>query len=192
LTETPPKHLFWDSCVLIRYLTGIPAGDEGVLNALVDEAKAGKVKIWHSTLLYTEVRPSQLAAAGYDQMQDLVDDLAGAMFPIGPTPSILMRAGRIRDYAYLHHSPQKDEKTRVLTVPDSVHLCTCLHVLEDRGVSDIVFCTYDDGKGRNYEEKAVSLLRFEEYAQQHIGDLDVLAVCELTRQKPWHPQPSFV
>jgi len=192
LSEDAPQHLFWDSCVITRYLTGNPPGNEGVLNKLVDEAKAGKLKIWHSTLIYTEVRPKQLAEGGFASMSEFIDDMAGALFPIGPTPSILTRAGRVRDYSYLHHSPQDNEKTRVLSVPDAIQLCTCLHVKEDRGVSDIVFCTYDDGKGKNYEERAVSLLRFHDYATAHVNDPDVAAVCELDRRKPWLEQGALV
>lgn len=186
------RNLFWDSCVLTRYLTGIPPGFEGTLAKLVDEAKAKKVRIWHSTILYAEVRPDQLAKAGYSEMAELIDALEGALFPIGPTASIMMRASRLRPYAYMHHTPQSQEKTRVLTVPDAIQLCTCLHVKEDRGISDIVFNTYDDGKGKNYEEKAVSLLRFEEYAGAFADDPDVAAVCALTRKPPWLEQPPMV
>lgn len=178
--------------MVIRYLTGEPQGCEGILNKLVDEARAGKIKIWHSTLLYTEVRPKFVTKAGYSDMSALIDDMSGAFFPIGPTASILMRAGRMRDFSFLHHSPQKEEKTRVLTVPDSIQFATCLHVKEDRDVSDIVFCTYDDGKGSNYEEKAVSLLRFHEYATAHMSDPDVAAVCSLDRRKPWLEQGTLV
>ena len=192
LSDETPKHLFWDTCVLTRYLTGQPTGNEATLQNLVDMAKGGKVKIWHSTILYAEIRPKQFQAAGYSQLQDLVDDLTGAFFPVGPTPSILMRASRIRDFGYLHHTPQKLEKTRVLTVPDAIHLCTCLHIKEDRGVSDIVFCTYDDGKGSNYEEKAVSLLRYHDYATEHMHDPDVVAVCKLERRKPWLEEEKLI
>lgn len=185
LSDDAPRHLFWDSCVLTRYLTGVPPGNEGVLNKLIDEARAGKIKIWHSTILYTEVRPKQLKEGGFGSMAELIDDMAGALFPIGPTPSILMRAGRIRDHVFLHHTPQAGEKPRVLTVPDSIQLATCLHVKEDRRVHDLAFCTYDDGKGANYEQKAVSLLRFHDYARAHASDPDVAAVIGLDRRKPW-------
>lgn len=177
---------------MTRYLTGEPAGSEGILNKLVDDARAGKVKIWHSTLIYTEVRPSQIAKAGYQDMARLVDDMTGVFFPVGPTASILMRAGRMRDYSFMFHTPQKDEKPRVLAVGDSIQFATCLHVKEDRGVDDIVFCTYDDGKSKTYEEKAVSLLRFHEYATAHVSDPDIAAVCNLERRKPWLDQNLLV
>jgi hypothetical protein len=72
--------------------------------------------------MYAEVRPSQLKQKGYDKITDLVDALEGSCVPVGPTPPILLRAARLRDYAYRSANPQKNEKTRVLTVPDSIHL----------------------------------------------------------------------
>lgn len=92
----------------------------------------------------------------------------------------------MRDYAFERVAGvrQRDEKSRVLTVPDSIQLATCLHVKEAFGIDDVEFHTFDDGKGSNYEEKAVSLLRFEEYSQHVISDENIAAVCNLVRIKP--------
>ncbi|MBK5948733.1 hypothetical protein CH339_19760 [Rhodobium orientis] len=79
---------------------------------------------------------------------------------------------------------QANEKTRVLTVPDSIQFATCLWVKEALGVSDIEFHTFDDGKGKNYEEKAVSLLRFEDYAGHIVDDAEIDSVRRLVRIKP--------
>lgn len=183
--------LFWDSNVLARFLTEVPPDYLPDINQYILNSRAKKCRIWISTLLYAEVRPSQLKQKNYDNVLDLINALEGSCIPIGPTPPILLRAARLRDYSYRSASPQKGEKTRVLTVPDLIHLATCLHVKEARKRQDIVFHTFDDGKGRNYEEKAVSLLRYHEYATHLQDDLDVVAVCNLTRQRPQHPLPSL-
>ena len=62
---------------------------------------------------------------------------------------------------------------------------------EPLGVSDIEFHTFDDGKGKNYEDKAVSLLRLEEYAE-HIDDSDIDAVKRLVRIKPQLAQGELI
>ena len=154
------------------------------MSRLLDEARAGKRKIWYSTILYSELRPSLLTAGGFKNIEELIVELEGVLLPVSPTPPILMRAGRLRDYSFKHHSAQKTEKSRVLTVPDAIQFATCLFVKEALGITDIEFHTFDDGKGRNYEEKAVSLLRFEEYAEHCKDDLNIKAVCELARMKP--------
>lgn len=75
---------------------------------------------------------------------------------------------------------------------DSVHIATCLYVKESLGISDIVFHTFDDGRGHNYEEKAVSLLRYQEYCVHVAANEDVAAVCALPRCKPEHRSPKMV
>ena len=179
-----PRDLFWDSCVVTRFLTGEPDTGLGAVRTLIDEAVAGKRRIWISTILYAEVRPSQLAKSGFGSIADLIKDLEGAFLPVSPTPNIMLQAARLRDHSYLSAKPQKDEKSRVLTVADAIQFATCLHIRDNRGCPDIRFHTFDDGKMRNYDEKAVSLLRFEQYATRLMSDPDVVAVCELPRARP--------
>jgi hypothetical protein len=129
---------------------------------------------------------------GHANFQDMMDDLRSCLRPIGPTPPILMRAARLRDHTY-HRTPrQKDEKLRVMSGLDAVHLATCLHVRDEMGVSDILFHTLDDGRGKNYEEKAVSLLSFNDYSEHAASDPDVDAVRKLPRSRPIHPAPQMV
>lgn len=181
-----PRDLFWDSCVVTRFLTGEPDVGLAAVRTLIDEALAGKRRIWISTILYAEVRPSQLAKSGFRSHTELIADMAGAFLPVSPNPNIMLQASRLRDHAYLSENPQRDEKTRVLTVGDAIQFATCLHIRDNRGCPDIRFHTFDDGKTKNYEEKAVSLLRYEQYATRLMADADVAAVCDLPRSRPDH------
>jgi hypothetical protein len=193
LTITPTNH-FFDSCVIARYLTEIPPNHVPDIAKMILESMSDTPKrlIWFSTILVAEVRPSQLRKKGFGSIEDLMNTLHGVLKPIGPTMPILMRAARLRDHQYLKERPQANEKPRILTVPDSIQLATCLHVKEALGITDIEFNTFDDGKSKNYEEKAVSLLRFHEYAAHLKDDADVAAVCSLNRMKPTHREPSMV
>lgn len=183
---------FWDSCTLIRHLTQNPPELLGDIQTILDEAKSGKRKIWHSTLLYAEFRPSLLKSSKYSNIADLIADMEGVLLPIAPNPNIMLDAGKMRDYSFQRPQSERQstEKARVLTVADAVQLATCLYVKRALGVDDLVFNTFDDGKGRNYEEKAVSLLRFEQYVDG-IDDLLVKDVCLIPREKPELPQPRL-
>lgn len=184
LSDDLTRDLFWDSCVVIRFLTGNPDTGLPAMRQLIAEAKAGKRRIWISTILFAEVRPSQLTQAGYNDINALIAEYEGAFLPVGPTPPILLQASRLRDHSYLSKNPQRSEKSRVLTVPDAIHLATCLHIKTSRNCPEIRFHTYDDGRGSNYEEKAVSLLRFHEYATRLMDYPDVVEVCDLPRVRP--------
>jgi hypothetical protein len=178
---------FWDSCTLIRYLTQVPADLVGDMAKILDEAKAGKRKIWISTILFAEFRPALLNEnSRFKTIQELISEMEGVLRPVTPNMEITLRAGRMRNHSFIRPIGvrQATEKGRVLTVPDSIQLSTCLFVKEALGIDDIEFHTFDDGKGKNYEEKAVSLIQFEDYAK-HITDCDdVEAVRKLVRIKP--------
>lgn len=192
MTGTTSNNLFWDSCVIARYLTENPIDLVADIALFLDEAKAGKYKIFMSTMVMAEVKPYQLQQKGFQDFQKLIDDIQSAAVLIGPTPSILMRSARLQEHLY-HRTPKDpDENNRVLTGMDAVHLATCLHLKESQGVKDIVFHTLDDGGSSNSRPKSVSLLQFEKYAVHLQNDPDVKAVCDLWRCKPVHPaKPIF-
>ena len=160
---------------------------------MLHEAKSGKKRIYHSTILYAEMRPKLLKSGGFNSVGDLIADMEAVLLPIGASPNIMMMAGRLRDH-FFYRAPgvrQKDEKNRVMSVPDAIQLATCLHLKHDRGVSDIEFHTFDDGRGKNYEERAVSLLSLHEYSGHLQGHEDIDKACALTRIKPKLEQPGF-
>jgi hypothetical protein len=195
LRVSTSKTHFWDTCVLARHLTQKPPELCGDIARFLDEARAGKRKIWYSTILYAEFNPAFLTGTPFKTLNELIASIEGVMLPIGPTAPIMMRAGRLRGRIFKHHAPQETEKNRVLSVADAIQFATCLYVKETLGISDIEFHTFDDGKGRNYdvtlEEKVVSLLRFEDYAHEHFDDPDIKAVCDLARLKPAMAQGSL-
>lgn len=171
----------------------MPPGDKPDLEQMLRDAKAKKKRIYHSTILYTEMRPSLLKAGGFASVQDLIADMEGVLLPVSPSPHILMIAGRLRDHTFMRPPElrQKTEKDRVMSVPDAIQLSTCLHLKHDRGVSDIEFHTFDDGRGSNYEEKAVSLLRLHEYSLHIKDNDDIDRACALVRIKPKLAQGSM-
>lgn len=184
--------LFWDTCVIVRYLTGNPRDNIPDIDLFLAEAKAKKRIIYASSLVVAEVKPDQLKQRNYDSFQDLMDAMQDVITLVNPNMNILLQAARLRNHKYYPKVMQETERKRVLTGMDAVHLATCLHIRDVQRVSDVVFHTFDDGKAKNYEEKAVSLLNFEKYAEHLKGDPDVDAVCALTRCKPEHPSKPFV
>lgn len=185
------SNVFWDSCVLIRYLTRQPREQINEIRTHLAEAKESKKRMFMSSMVIAEIKPSHLNAGGLHSFQDFVDDLEGALNVVSPSVPILMRASRLRDFSYYQTPQQKNEKTRVLSGMDAVHLATCIHVRDVLGVKDIEFHTFDDGRGTNYEQKAVSLLRYNQFSRHITSDADVRAVCDLPKLLPSHPSPRM-
>lgn len=69
---------------------------------------------------------------------------------------------------------------------------TCVFARDVLGLEDIVFHTFDDGKGKNWEGKCVPLLSFDEWTGGLEDNELVQAVLKLPRQKPTHPEPNLV
>jgi predicted nucleic acid-binding protein len=184
LSTNDPENMFWDSCVFIRYLTESPPDHVGDIQEFIKDARAKKRTIYFSTLVYTEIRPRFLKAG---TIHDFFEDLSGTFVPVDPTPNVFVAAGAMRDLDPINPSDPKAPR-RSLGTPDSIHLATCLHVRDTLGVPDIVFHTFDDGKGKNWEGRCVPLLSFERWypaatRSQLIGD-----VCNLPRLRPAYPQ----
>ncbi|MEZ5872855.1 MAG: hypothetical protein R3D32_13655 [Nitratireductor sp.] len=186
---------FWDSCVLIRYLTQNPPELLGDMAKILDEAKVGKRKIWISTILFAEFRPNLLSTnTRINSISDLVTEMEGVLIPVAPNMDITLRAGRMRRHSFYKPDGERqhNEKKRVLSVPDAIQLATCLFVKEALGINDIEFHTFDDGRGSNYEEKAVSLLRLADYAKHIDACADIEAVRNLIRIRPQLDNSSFI
>ncbi len=188
------KNLFWDSCVFIRYLVGSSSDAHfDDICQFVDDAKANKVKIYYSTIAYTEIRPRHLRAGKFGSMSEMLEDLGSSFIPIDPLPSILMWAGALKDAQAVNPGDPKEppEKTRVIGTPDAIHLATCIFARDSLGISDVVFHTLDEGKGVSWEGRCIPLLGIDRWYPEHARIPEIRHVCSLNKEKPIHPQPSF-
>lgn len=191
MTVSSTNHHFWDSCVLIRYLTGTPIDYVADIAKFLDEAKAGARHIWMSTMVIAEIKPQQLHLRGFQNFQQLHDDIQAAVTLVTPSVPVNMCASRLQGQQY-HRTPRADdEKLKILSSMDAVHLATAIHVRDDMEISDLEFHTFDDGKS-GPKPRGLSLLSYHMYAQHLQHDTDVKAVCDLPRMLPRHPIPGLV
>jgi hypothetical protein len=166
LSATDPKNMFWDSCVFIRYITESPQDYVNDIEQYIKDARERKRTIYFSTLVYTEIRPRFFRQGN---IHDFFDDLTGMFVPVDPTPNIFITAGAMRDIDSTNPADPNGPR-RVIGTPDSIHLATCLHLRDILGIADIVFHTFDDGKGKNWEGRCVPLLSFERWYPQSRRD----------------------
>ena len=192
-----PVHLYWDTCVFVRYITGKP--NDGYLPQIrthVADAMNGNTCIHFSTIALAEIRPQCFRESKFKRIEDFFEEFQAAFFPVDPTPDILIKAGQLRDHQY--HNPavgKPSEKNkrykRTLGTADAIHLMTCLHLRDDRKLSGIKFHTFDNGKGKSWEGKCVPLLTYDKWTQG-ITDPIVALISSLPREEPFHPQPSLI
>ena len=188
---TQVTNLFWDSCVIIRYLTGGNPYYQDIKQYL-EEARDGSVVIHASTVLMAEVKPSHLTASGYGDFADFLKDFEGAFSWIDPTPDILQWCAAVRDFNYPNPAKDPGAKSRVLGLGDAIHLLSCVYAKEVLGVQDIVFHTMDDGKTRGAEGKCVPLLSFHKWVEGIPKNAHTPKICALPRHLPEHPAPDLI
>ncbi|WP_376100818.1 type II toxin-antitoxin system VapC family toxin (plasmid) [Roseomonas sp. CCTCC AB2023176] len=185
-----PKDVFWDSCVFIRWLTGDTTELAQDIQSYIDDAMKGERKIHFSTILFAEVKPSHLRQGGYETMAQVMNDFVAAFHPIEPNPNVMMAAGRLRDAKATNPADGKP-CNRVVGTADAIHLATCAYLRSQMGVENVVFHTFDEGKGKSWEGKCFPLLALEEwilYAPDGSIESEVIA---LPRTKPLYPQPPL-
>lgn len=189
-----PLNVFWDSCCFIRLITRTP--DELLLDMeqYVNDARKGLLKIHFSTIAYVEIRPRYFNNTKYGSIEEFFDHWGSAFHPFDPNPNILIEAGRLRDADPVNPFPKELNGTkRKVGAADAVHLATCLFLRDGAGIDDIVFHTFDDGKGSTtHEGKCVPIIGFEKWFPEKARNRSVSDVCSLPRCKPKHPVPDLV
>ena len=184
-------HLFWDSCVFIRYITGDTEGDcFSDICRFVDEARAGKRKIYFSTMAFAEIRQEFLMQAEYGSIQEFFADLGSSFIPIDANPNILIAAGELRS-AKSTNPQYPDKSGRPIGTADAVMLTSCLFARDVLGISDIVFHSFDTGSGKSWEGRCVPLVGFERWFPATGRAPRVAQVCGLPRSLPIHPEPQL-
>lgn len=181
-----PEHMYWDSCVFFRYLTNQPFDYVDDIHRFVCEARNGEHKIYSSSLVLTEVRQFALKASQHKSVADFFHDLRRAVFLVDPNPNILIKAGELKDIPSINPGDPNANKRRVVGTADAIHLATALYLKEVRGISDIIFHTFDDGKGSTWEGKCIPLLSFQRWYPEPRKKI-IEAICDLPRTAPKHP-----
>lgn len=176
--------------MFIRYLTQNPPEHISDIEDFIIDAQKKQRTIFYSTMAIAEIKPSHFKTRGYGVIQDFFDDFEGAFEPIGPDPNIFANAARLRDAESVNPGGPREPK-RVIGMADAIHLMTCLYVRDVLDVPDVVFHTFDKGKGATWEGKCIPLLGFEQWFPNPEPQSLVASICGLTRLKPVHPQPRL-
>lgn len=184
MTDTAPN-IFWDSCVFSAYLYDEKdIYDLSSIEQYLAEAKAGKFKIYTSSVVFAEVASSKVKRSSPGTMADLIRDLTGAAIVIEASVNVMELSGRLKDIPYR----KGDSTKRALSTGDAVMLATALHLEDAYGVKIDTFHTFDNAK-----KKFIPLLSYHEWCVGLSGVNAALAkrICDMKREKPIHPSPTL-
>jgi hypothetical protein len=180
-------HYFLHTNVFLRHASGASGEAEEHIDRILTQAAVLKRRVWISSLLFAELKPSIFAPGRFNSFDQLTQYIRSLATIVTPDPNTMLRVGRLRDAKWQRpaHARGADDKPRMMSFNDAIQIASALWVKEAGGVTDLKFLMFDDwsrneAKGRT----PLSLLRLQDYAEDAGANSDVMAALRLTRIQP--------
>ena len=186
IASSSDKH-FLHSSVVLRHANGDSGEAEHHIETILTEAAVSKRRVWVSSVLFAELRPSTFVPGRFATLFELTRYIRALATLVTPDPNAMLRVARLRDAQW--HMPgvgrEGEGKPRTMALGDAMQISSALWVKEAIGVPDLEFLTFDDwcspeGKPSN----RLCLLHLQDYAVDMGTDADVKAAVRLTRLEP--------
>ena len=176
---------FLHTSVFLRHASGDSGEGEQQIETILAKAAVAKRRVWISSILFAELRPSMFIPGRFATLFELTRYFRSLATFVTPDPNIMLRAARLRDIKW--QRPQKP-----MSLGDAIQIASALWVKEAIGVSDLEFLTFDDN-GHDDARVAgrLSLLRLQDYADGAHANSDVMAAVRLTRVEPFLGAPTI-
>ena len=186
IASSSDKH-FLHSSVVLRHANGDSGEAEHHIETILTEAAVAKRRVWVSSTLFAELRPSTFVPGRFATLFELTRYIRALATLVTPDPNAMLRVARLRDAKW--HMPgdgrEAAGKPRTMALGDAMQIASALWVKEAIGVPDLEFLTFDDwcspdGKPGN----RLCLLHLQDYAVDVGVSADVQAAVRLTRLEP--------
>ena len=180
-------HHFLHTNVFLRHASGASGEAEEHIDNILTQAAVLKRRVWVSSILFAELRPSMFAAGRFNTFHEFTRYIRSLTTLVTPDPNTMLRVGRLRDAKWQRPLGVRgaDEKPRIMSFTDALQIASALWVKEAGGVPDLKFLMFDDLSSNEAKGRAhLSLLRLHDYAEDARANSDVMAAVQLTRIQP--------
>ncbi|HEY1453620.1 MAG TPA: hypothetical protein VGF57_09180 [Roseiarcus sp.] len=178
---------FLHTNVFLRHASGSSGEAEHFIETILTQAAVAKRRVWVSSILFAQLRPSMFVPGRFDTLRDLTRYIRSLATLVTPDPNVMLRVARLRDAKWQRRAEVRDpdEKPRTMSFGDAVEIASALWVKEAAGVTDLKFLVFDDWSSTDAGSGSrLSLLRLQDYAQDARANSDVMAAVRLTRMQP--------
>jgi hypothetical protein len=194
IASSSDKH-FLHSSVVLRHANGDSGEAEHLIETILTEAAVAKRRVWVSSVLFAELRPSTFVPGRFPTLFELTRYIRALATLVTPDPNAMLRVARLRDARW--QMPTDGEgKWRRMPLGDAMQIASALWVKEAIGVPDLEFLTFDDWcSGDSGRGDRLCLLHLQDYAVDAGVPADVKAPIRVTRLEPVvhaHPRPQSV
>jgi hypothetical protein len=180
-------HHFLHTNVLLRHASGASGEAEEHIDNILTQAAVAKRRVWISSMLFAELRPSMFVPGRFGALHELTQYIRSLATLVTPDPNTMLRVARLRDAKWQRPAGVRgaDEKPRMMSLSDAIEIASALWVKEAGGVADLKFLMFDDWSPNEANGGArLSLLRLQDYAEDARVNSDVMAAVRLTRVQP--------
>jgi hypothetical protein len=186
IASSSDKH-FLHSSVVLRHANGESGEAEHHIETILTEAAVHKRRVWVSSVLFAELRPSTFVPGRFATLFELTRYIRALATLVTPDPNAMLRVARLRD-AKWHMPGDKSEaegKPRAMALGDAMEIASALWVKEAIGVPDLEFLTFDNWCApEGATSDRLCLLHLQDYAVDVGSNADVKAAIRLTRLEP--------
>jgi hypothetical protein len=186
-------HHFLHTNVFLRHASGASREAKEHIERILTEAAVAKRRVWVSSLLFAELRPSMFVPGRFGALHELTRYIRSLATLVTPDPNTMLRVARLRDAKWQRPADVRgrDEKPRMMSLSDAVQIASALWVKEAGGVTDLKFLMFDDWSSNDaWGGARLSLLRLQDYAEDARASSDVMAAVRLTRIQPFRQARS--
>ena len=187
-------HHFLHTNVFLRHASGASGEAEEHIERILTQAAVARRRVWASSILFAELKPSMFVRGRFDTLQALTRYIRSLATLVTPDPNTMLRVARLRDAKWQRPVGVRgtDEKPRRMSLGDAIQIASALWVKEAGGVSDLKFLMFDDLSPSDANGGArLSLLRLQDYAEDARANSDVMAAVRLTRIQPFREPRSL-
>jgi len=113
IPSSSDKH-FLHTNVVLRHANGDSGEAEQHIETILTEAAVAKRRVWVSSILFAELRPSMFVAGRFDTLFELTRYLRSLATLVTPDPNTMLRVARLRDAKWQRPAAirQADEQRR--------------------------------------------------------------------------------
>ena len=185
--QSDRDHHFLHTNVILRHASGASGEAEEHIEKILTQAAVAKRRVWISSTLFAELKPSMFIPGRFHSLHELAQYLRSLATLVTPDPNTMLRVARLRDAKWQRPANVRgaDEKPRRMSFGDAIQIASALWVKEAGGVTDLKFLMFDDWSSSETVGGGLSLLRLQDYAEDARANSDVMAAVRLTRIQPY-------
>src|SRR6478752_2768698 len=122
-------HHFFHTNVFLRHASGASGEAEEHIDRILTQAAVAKRRVWVSSLLFAELKPSMFVPGRFDTLQDLARYIRSLATLVTPDPNTMLRVARLRDAKWQRAAGVRgDEKPQRMSFSDAVQIASALWV----------------------------------------------------------------